>query len=189
MSSLQLWAKSLTCSPRGAVCFQTGVWIKQYDELILNLSSSQSISLVPPTPKIFHGREQELSAIVKLFMTEVPRIAILGAGGMGKTSLARAVLHHPEMTSTYDQHQVFILCDNVSTSVQLAGLIGSHVRLKPGKDITGDVIRYFSNGPPALLILDNLETIWEPAGSRADLEKFLCRLTDVEHLALIVREK
>jgi Cdc6-like AAA superfamily ATPase len=141
---------------------------------------------LPPKPQIFHGREAELSAIVKLFRTEVPRIAILGAGGMGKTSLARAVLHHAELASRYEVHRCFVPCDTVSTSVQLAGLIGVHLGLKPGKDLTGTVVRYFSSGPPTLLILDNLETVWEPAESRADVEKLLCRLTDVEHLAFMV---
>jgi hypothetical protein len=105
---------------------------------------------------------------------------------MGKTSLATAILHHPKLTSRYDQHRVFIPCDTVSTSIQLVGLIGAHIGLKSGKDLTGPVIRHFSHGPPALLILDNLETIWEPSESRSDVEKFLCHLTDVEHLALIV---
>ena len=90
------------------------------------------------------------------------------------------------MTSRYDQHRLFVYCDTVSTSIQLAGLIGAHLGLKSGKDLTGPVIRHFSSGPPTLLILDNLETVWEPAESRADVEKFLCRLTDVEHLAFIV---
>ena len=106
---------------------------------------------------------------------------------MGKTSLSKAVLHHPELTSRYDQHRVFVPCDTVTSTVQLAGLIGAHLGLESGKDLTGPVIRHFSSGPPTLLILDNLETIWEPAESRADVEKFLCRLTDIEHLAFIVR--
>jgi hypothetical protein len=105
---------------------------------------------------------------------------------MGKSSLAKAVLHHPELTSRYEQHRFFISCDTVLTSVQLAGLIGAHIGLKSGNDLTGPVIRHFSSGPPTLLILDNLETIWEPAESRADVEKFLCHLTDVEHLVFIV---
>jgi Cdc6-like AAA superfamily ATPase len=168
------------------VFFQTGVWLHGYYNLVLTLSSSQSISLLPATPKIFHGREAELSAIVKLFKTAVPRIAIMGAGGMGKTSLSKAVLHHPEVASRYDLHRFFVSCDTVANSIQLAGLIGAHLGLKSGKDLTGPVIYHFSNGPPALLILDNLETIWEPAESRADVEKFLCRLTDVEHLAFLV---
>jgi Cdc6-like AAA superfamily ATPase len=152
-------------------------------------SSSNSFALLPPEPKIFHGRETELAAVMKLFQIEVPRIAILGAGGMGKTSLARAVLHHPEITCQYQQHRLFVPCDTLSTKVQLAGLIGTHIGLKPGDDLTRPVIQHFSNGPPALLILDNLETLWEPVESRADVEKFLCLLTDVEHLALIVSSK
>ena len=105
---------------------------------------------------------------------------------MGKTSLSKAVLHHPDLASRYDQHRLFVSCDTVSNSIQLAGLIGVHISLKPGKDLTRPVIGHFSNGPPALVVLDNLETIWEPAESRADVEKFLCHLTDIEHLAVIV---
>jgi predicted ATPase len=115
-----------------------------------------------------------------------PRIAILGAGGMGKTSLSKAVLHHLEMGSRYEQHRFFVPCDTVSTCIQLAGLIGAHLGLRAGTDLTGPVINHFSTGRPTLLILDNLETVWEPAESRADLERFLCHLTDVDHLALIV---
>ncbi|KAJ7934601.1 hypothetical protein B0H13DRAFT_2488420, partial [Mycena leptocephala] len=39
---------------------------------------------------------------------------------------------------------------------------------------------------PSLLILDNLETLWEPAGSRSDIEDFLSLLADVDHLALMI---
>ena len=105
---------------------------------------------------------------------------------MGKTSLARAVLHHPEITARYEQARLFVACDTVSTSVQLAGLIGAHIGLTAGKDLTRPVFQYFLRNPPSLLILDNLETIWEPTESRGDVENFLNLLTDVEHLALIV---
>ncbi|KAJ7339234.1 hypothetical protein DFH08DRAFT_1014142 [Mycena albidolilacea] len=64
-------------------------------------NSSTSISMLPSEPKIFHGWESELSDILHLFNTGIPKIAILGAGSMGKTSLARAVLHHPDITARY----------------------------------------------------------------------------------------
>jgi predicted ATPase len=150
------------------------------------LSSINSLALLPPEPKIFYGRESELSAILQTFGQETPRITILGAGGMGKTSLARAVLHHPDMTSRYEQNRLFIPCDTVSTSVQLAALIGGHIGLEAGNNLTRAVIRFFSSSAPTLLILDNLETVWEPAESRGDVENFLCLLEEVEHLALIV---
>jgi Cdc6-like AAA superfamily ATPase len=142
--------------------------------------------MLPSEPKIFHGRDSELSNILQLFSEGIPRIAILGAGGMGKTSLARAVLHHTEITERYNQHRFFIACDLAATQVELAALIGAHVGLKPGKDIAHQVIQYFSSGLDNLLILDNLETLWEPAESRGNIEEFLSLLTDVNHLALVV---
>jgi hypothetical protein len=121
-----------------------------------------------------------------MFGQGVPRIAILGAGGMGKTILARAVLHHPDMTSRYEQCRLFVPCDTVATSIQLVALIGEYIGLKPGNDLTRRVLGFFSSSPPTLLLLDNLETIWEPAKSRGEVEKFLCLLEEVKHLALIV---
>ncbi|KAJ7796417.1 hypothetical protein B0H13DRAFT_1572621, partial [Mycena leptocephala] len=115
-----------------------------------------------------------------------PRIAILGGGGMGKTSLARAVIHHSEIAGRYDQQCVFVACDSAATQVELAALIGTHLGLKPGKDLARPVIQQFSGSPPSLLVLDNLETLWEPMESRANTEEFLSLLTGVEHLALVV---
>jgi Cdc6-like AAA superfamily ATPase len=142
--------------------------------------------LLPSEPKIFHGRESEILNILQLFKQETPRITILGAGGMGKTSLARAVLHHPEITLRYECYRYFITCDSTATKVELAALIGEHLGLKPGKDLTHSVIHHFSSSPHSLLILDNLETLWEPVESRAEIEEFLSLLTDVAHLALLV---
>jgi Cdc6-like AAA superfamily ATPase len=142
--------------------------------------------MLPSEPKIFHGRESELEDILQLFNQETPRIAILGAGGMGKTSLARAVLHHTYITAKFEQHRVFVACDAAATKVELAALIGAHLGLKPGQDLTQAVVQHFSHSPPSLLILDNLESLWESRELRTDIEEFLSLLTDVGHLALMV---
>ncbi|KAJ7456160.1 P-loop containing nucleoside triphosphate hydrolase protein, partial [Mycena latifolia] len=141
---------------------------------------------LPSEPKRFHGRESDVSAIIQAFGQETPRIAILGGGGMGKTSLARAILHHPTISGKYHQHRFFVACDAASTIVQLAALIAVHVGLKPAEDLTEPVIRHFLKQPPCLLVLDNLETVWEPRETRGDVEKFLALLTDISHLALII---
>ncbi|KAJ7094822.1 P-loop containing nucleoside triphosphate hydrolase protein [Mycena epipterygia] len=148
--------------------------------------SSNSISMLPAQPKILHGRESELKHIVEILHEESARIAILGAGGMGKTSLAKAALHHPDIVSKY-QNRFFVASDSATTSIELAALMGLHLGLKHGKDLTKPVVHYFSNKGPSLLVLDNLETLWEPMESCGGVEEFLSSLTDVSHLALVAK--
>ncbi|KAJ7046157.1 P-loop containing nucleoside triphosphate hydrolase protein [Mycena alexandri] len=142
--------------------------------------------MLPAEPKIFHGRDSELADILKLFRQGTPRISILGAGGMGKTSLARIVVHHQEIIAKYHGNRFFVTCDTASSKPELAGLIGAHIGLKPGEDLTRAVLQYFSSSPPSLLILDNLETVWEATKFREEIEEFLSLLTDVNHLALVI---
>ncbi|KAJ7483510.1 P-loop containing nucleoside triphosphate hydrolase protein, partial [Mycena latifolia] len=148
-------------------------------------TSTISFSMLPAKPKIFYGREVELRKIADALTQDRARIAILGPGGIGKTSLAKAVLHETQVTSKYT-HCFFVVADSVHTSVELAELIGSHLGLKPEKDLTKTVVQYFARNPPCLLILDNLETSWEPLESRNGVEELLAWLIDVDHLALII---
>ncbi|KAJ7127465.1 hypothetical protein C8R43DRAFT_1028075 [Mycena crocata] len=96
-------------------------------------SSSNSISMLPSEPGIFYGRESELAEILQLFKQDTTRISILGPGGMGKTSLARAILHHPQIADRFGNHRVFVACDSASTQIELAALIGAHLTLQPGR--------------------------------------------------------
>ncbi|KAJ7609338.1 hypothetical protein DFH06DRAFT_1148458 [Mycena polygramma] len=149
-------------------------------------NSSTSISMLPSEPKIFYSRDSEVSDILQLFKQGALKIAILGAGGMGKTTVATAILHHTGSTARFDQHRHFVACDSATTKVELAALIAVHLGLKPGKDLTGAVVQHICSGPPSLLILDNLETVWEPMESCHAVKEFLSLLTDVKHLALMV---
>ena len=123
--------------------------------------------------------------IMQILGQQSPRVAILGGGGMGKTSLACAVLHHPA-TSVKFKERFFVSAEAATTSIELAALIGLHIGLDPGKDLTKSVIQYFSRRSSCLLILDNLETVWEPIQSRGEVEEFLSLLTEIKHLGLIV---
>jgi hypothetical protein len=125
---------------------------------------------------------------LSIFSTISPRTAILGGVGMGKTSLARAVLHHPTIMEKHQQ-RFFVAAESATNSVELASQVGLAVGLKPGKDIAKAVIRYFSEQSSCLLIVDDLETPWEPIESRGGIAEFLSLLTDVPHLALIVSEQ
>ncbi|KAJ6537415.1 P-loop containing nucleoside triphosphate hydrolase protein [Mycena vulgaris] len=141
--------------------------------------------MLPGKPKIFHGRDSELYAIVESLSQQSSRIAILGAGGMGKTSLAKAVLHHPEIATRYQNH-FFVATDSAMSVVELAAHIGTHIGLNPAKDLRKAVLQHFHQTQGCLLILDNLETSWEPMQSRGSIEEYLSQLTDIQHLGLII---
>lgn len=149
--------------------------------------STNSLSMLPGEPKIFHGRETELNHVLDILLQPLPRIVILGAGGIGKTTVAKAVLHHPGTVAKYQNNRFFVSCDSVSTNIDLAALIATHLGLKfTGANVINRVLNHFSKGPPTLVVLDNMETPWEPLDSRSDVEELLSLLTDVQDLALIV---
>ncbi|KAJ7207353.1 P-loop containing nucleoside triphosphate hydrolase protein, partial [Mycena rebaudengoi] len=132
----------------------------------------------------FHGRESELKDVVDLLLQNSAQVAILGTGGMGKTSLATTALHHPQVEAKYS-HRYFVPCHSSPSCTELAGTIANHIGLEKGSNLA-KITHYFTHGPPSLLVLDNLETPWEPMSSRSEVEEFLSLLTDVPHLGLMI---
>ncbi|KAJ7627382.1 P-loop containing nucleoside triphosphate hydrolase protein, partial [Roridomyces roridus] len=160
--------------------------ISGYPTCVGSQFSSRSLSMLPPKPKIFQGREKELYEIIQCLGKESPaRVVILGPGGMGKSTLARAVLHHPDIQTQYPQ-QFFVACDSTTTTSELASLIGTHLGLPPGPNTTKAVIQRLSKKRPALLILDNLDTAWEPIETRNEIEELLGLLSAVQSLTLLI---
>lgn len=141
--------------------------------------------MLPPAPPIFYGRESELENIVDLLKQDSARIAILGLGGIGKTSLAQAALHHPEVIAKYSE-RYFIPCNSSLTCADLISNICSHLGLKNERATSRESLRHFKCSESSLLILDNLETTWESMLFRPEVEKFLALLADIPQLALVV---
>ncbi|KAJ7191351.1 P-loop containing nucleoside triphosphate hydrolase protein, partial [Mycena pura] len=133
----------------------------------------------------FHGRDRELSEVVTTLKSDSARVAILGAGGMGKTSLSIAALHDPDVAKKFN-NRYFVPCQSNATRSDLVLSIASHLGLVTEGNLLPKVIRHLMDGPPVLMILDNFETPWEPMSSRAAVEEVLSLLTDIPHLALVI---
>ncbi|KAJ7206693.1 P-loop containing nucleoside triphosphate hydrolase protein, partial [Mycena rebaudengoi] len=140
---------------------------------------------LPPSPQIFHGREAELQDVVDILVQDSAHIAILGTGGMGKTSIATAALHNQLVESKYS-HRYFVPCHSSPTCTELVATIADHIGLEKGSNMAQKIAHHFAHAPPSLLILDNLKTPWESLSSRSEVEEFLSLLTDVPHLGLMI---
>ncbi|KAJ7721430.1 P-loop containing nucleoside triphosphate hydrolase protein, partial [Mycena maculata] len=137
-----------------------------------------------PSPQIFHGREFEYKELVNMLKEDGARVAILGPGGIGKTSLAAAVLHHPDIVAKYAQCY-FISCQSTPTCAELVSNVSVHIGYEtPQKEKT--VIQLFAHSGPSLLVLDNFETPWESSVSRSEVESFLAHLAGIPHLSLMI---
>ncbi|KAJ7362591.1 hypothetical protein DFH08DRAFT_799615 [Mycena albidolilacea] len=168
----KITARPAMISEIDAIKKTTQLTYEELLELIQTQSEASTISdrLLPGhlqlRPKIFHGRELEVDNIMKMLGQDSPRIAILGGGGMGKTILARAVLHHPDTSAKFEE-RLFVSAESATTSIELAALIGLHVGLNQE------------------LISHNLLFLWELIQSRGGIEEVLALLTALKHLALI----
>ncbi|KAJ7654373.1 hypothetical protein B0H14DRAFT_3706218 [Mycena olivaceomarginata] len=147
-------------------------------------ASSGSFSLLPASPKIFHGRESELEDLIDTLLVDEARVAVLGPGGMGKTTLAIAALHHPKVANKY-QTRYFISCESAHTRDSLVAIIISHLGLETSRT-SERAVALLSSGQPCLMILDNFETPWEAMDGRAKVEEFLALLADISHVALLL---
>ena len=71
--------------------------------------------MLPAASSVFYGRDQEVKYVESfLLRPEGAAIAILGSGGIGKTSLALSVMHRPDIAKHYAR-RYFIACDAANT--------------------------------------------------------------------------
>ena len=126
-----------------------------------------------------------MEAVISALLCEPARVAILGTGGIGKTALAITALHSPGVQEKY-VHRHFISCESANTCADLIGILGSHLGLAPTKQLSLAIVKHLASLEAIILVLDNLETPWEPPMFRSQVEDFLCLLTDIPQLALVV---
>jgi len=122
-----------------------------------------------------------------LLNSKPARIAILGADGVGKSSLALATLHQPEVASAFGVHRFYVSCDSATCAKELGSVLTKHFGLDDnGKPIKSIVRHLAALATPMVLVLDGIDNCWRPHEKRGEVEDFLSLLADIQHLSLVV---
>ncbi|EED80979.1 predicted protein [Postia placenta Mad-698-R] len=143
-------------------------------------------ALLPPRPAVCVGRDKDVDTF-RTFLLQQSHVLISGAGGVGKTTVALELLHHPEVACAFPT-RCFVSCDAVTDleafRLKLADALGVPSEMRGQEPLT-DILQRLSTGS-SILCIDNFEALWEPPQSREEVEQDLAQLAGVDQVVLIV---
>ena len=145
---------------------------------------------MPLKPEIFHGRETLVQDIAQLLIKEESsRVCILGAGGMGKTSVSLAVVESTCIKTHFSpEHLFWVPCNEATSANLLLELLYTQLQIPRNKHITlSEIISQLNaSTQPRLILLDNFETPWNTPDEEQKVGDILRKLAKLKHVSILV---
>jgi hypothetical protein len=152
-------------------------------------------STVPPSrPSIFYGRDALVAELTDLVVND-EHIALVGPGGMGKSSIAKAIINEPLVTEKFGDRRSFVTYDGLDPSTMTFETFMTRFAEALGTELAGSdplhQLSKFLRSARALVVFDYAETFEEASGSSA-LEKIppaIADIADIPGVTLILTSR
>lgn len=143
---------------------------------------------MPPAPPFVFGREEVIGKLVQSVASEeATQNVILGAGGIGKTTVAVEVFRSEQCVARYGAHRHFVSCETLTTPSLLVTALCQVLQVPVGSlNRLQSLIGHLDSLPRTLIVLDNFETTWDPVGGRHEVETLLGHLNSSKSLSTLV---
>ena len=143
------------------------------------------------SPQILFGRDPELAHIIDMIFTNLgsrpARIAILGPGGYGKTTLANAVLTHHRVRQHFRDARYFVSCESIFSSGALLTELAKMLGLLDGATDIWSRVRIALDTKDCIICFDNFESPWDQdADIRNSVEDLLSRVTELGCVSVLI---
>ncbi|KAJ7585573.1 hypothetical protein C8J56DRAFT_1087556 [Mycena floridula] len=179
---------------------------------ILKRLTRHARGYMPVAKRKFFGRDQEINKIVQILTgkslsqskpsqlsrifttkstssTKCHHVALLGAGGQGKSETALQVMAHPAIKKCYsEKNSIWVPCDEATSSGLFLDVLFNSLALNQDNHNTLEAILkdLCKTSKPIILLLDNFETPWNAPGARGAVTRILQEIAQFSHVALFV---
>jgi tetratricopeptide (TPR) repeat protein len=143
---------------------------------------------------MLYGRDDLVAELTNLVVND-EHLALIGPGGMGKSSLAKAIINEPLVTKRFGDRRFFVTYDGLDPSTITFETFMTRFAKALGIEIAGsDPLRQISNfldSASALIVLDNAETFEEASASSAlrDIPPAIAEITNIPGVIMILTSR
>jgi len=168
--------------------------IKTFGQMVTSLEQEvQSKKLerqdMPSKPAIFFGRDELVEKTSRLLASSgtALHMCLLGPGGMGKTSLALAIIESPLVQAKFQaQRRVWVPCIEAISASLFMQVLCTSLGITGQTDVMSAILNELTTSTdPYLLLLDNFETPWNGDGQK-QVEGALRKLNRLSHVSILV---